>query len=311
MKIAVCFSGQYRTAKECAPNLKKFFSSQKHEVDFFIHTWDTTSYKNFNGTNVYPQRDRFITEEEIEFLKKTYEPKGIKVESHSNYINKYVNNGFGGGLELWYSFYKSMSLKKMFERKNNFRYDVVIKIRLDCMFENINNFDNHITDILSKPKNTIATFFKYASDWKDRLTTISANDVFFIGTSVTMDMYSNFFIDKKNYDKKNNTELCNNIGYGYTQYMHTFFKNIEVTYTIDDPFVLRDMYKHLAKEKFSKDCIEKISQLDGYYYSYYKSDPNGNFYVYKLFDKKITNFEDWTNKVYLDEYKGYKNSNLL
>ena len=52
MKIAVCFSGQFRTAIECAPNLKKFFSSKTHDIDFFIHIWDVTSCKNFNATTI-------------------------------------------------------------------------------------------------------------------------------------------------------------------------------------------------------------------------------------------------------------------
>lgn len=301
MKVAVCFSGQIRTAKECAPNLKAFFSSDKHEIDFFIHTWDNTSYKNFNGTNIYPQRDRFITEDEINFLKETYNPKVIKVESHSNYLKRFVENGFGNGLELWYSFYKSIILKKWYERNEKFKYDVVIKIRLDCMFKNIDNFDKHIEHILNTSDNTIATHFRYDSSWRSILNKISANDIFFVSNSKTMDLYSTFFIDKMKYDKITNPSFCKNDGYGYTQYMHTFFKNINPIPAFDEPFVLRDAYKHLAKQELNKECIKKISEADGYYYSYYKLEPEGNFYVYSLFDKYNTNFDDMHNPIYLDE----------
>ena len=102
MKVAVCFSGQIRTALECAPNLKRYFSSDKHEIDFFIHTWDNTSYKNFNGANIYPQKDRFITKQEVEFLKQTYNPKAIKIESHSEYLKKFVEKGWDEEKQMYY-----------------------------------------------------------------------------------------------------------------------------------------------------------------------------------------------------------------
>lgn len=303
MKIAVCFSGQLRTALECAPNLRKFFSSNQHEIDFFIHTWDITSYKNFNGTQIYPQRDRIVEDEEIQYLKEIYKPKLIKIENYSNYIKRYTNKGYGNGLELWYSFYKSISLKKYYERKYKFKYDFVIKIRLDCMFRKINEFDKHIELISNASTNSIATHFKYAFNWKTILTTISANDIFFISNSKIMDSYSTFFIDKIKYDKTNNTSYINNEGYGYTQYMHTFFKNINPIDAYDDPFVLRDAYKHLAKEELDTNTLSKIEEADGFYYSYYKNEPDKEFYIHTIFDKDVINFDDINNKIYLNEIK--------
>jgi hypothetical protein len=300
MKIAVCFSGQFRTAKECAPNLKAFFSSDKHEIDFFIHTWDNTSYKNFNGANIYPQRDRNITEQEIEFLKQTYNPKAIKIESHSEYLKKFVEKGFGSGLELWYSFYKSISLKKLYERKYNFNYDIVIKVRLDCMFKQF-DLDKQIEHIIKYPQNTIATHFRYDLNWKNILNKITANDICFISSSETMEKYANFFIDKRIYDKLNNPIECKNDGYGYTQHMHTFYKNIEVINMLTEPFVLRYAYKHLAKQKLNIDILSKMEKLDGFYYNYYKNQPHKQFYIHTIFDKEITNYDDMDNKVYLNE----------
>ena len=300
MKVAVCFSGQIRTALECAPNLKRYFSSDKHEIDFFIHTWDNTSYKNFNGTNIYPQKDRFITKQEVEFLKQTYNPKAIKIESHSEYLKKFVEKGFGSGLELWYSFYKSIILKKWYERKYNFKYDIVIKVRLDCMFREF-DLDKQIEYIIKYPQNTIATHFQYDLNWKSILTKISANDICFISSSETMEKYANFFIDKRIYDKLNNPIECGNDGYGYTQFMHTFYKNIEVTDMLTEPFVLRYAYKHLAKENLDINILSKMEKLDGFYYGYYKNEPHKEFYIHTIFDKKITNYDDMDNKVYLNE----------
>jgi hypothetical protein len=301
MKIAVCFSGQFRTARECASNLKAFFSSDEHEVDFFIHTWDNTSYKNFNATNIYPRRDRYLTEDDIEFLKETYNPKYIKIESHFDYLKKYVNKGFGNGLELWYSFYKSITLKKLYERKHNFKYDVVIKVRLDCMFAN-ETFENHINLVKNSTDNTIFTHFSYGLNWKNHLKDITANDIYFISTSQTMDEYAKFFVDKMNYDKNNPTSICENDGYGYTQNMHTFFKKLEAKRCYDNPFVLRDAYKELAKLSFDDDnTFLKMEAADGYYYTHYKTIPNQKCFVKTLPNEYRINLDDMYNKIYLDE----------
>jgi len=300
MKIAVCFSGQFRTAKECTPNLKRYFSSDLHEIDFFIHTWDNTSYKNFNGTNIYPQQDRFITNDEINFLKEVYNPKAIKVESHSNYLKRFVENGFGNGLELWYSFYKSITLKKWYERKYGFKYDIVFKIRPDCMFR-LFNLNNEINNIIQYPSNTLASHFKYDENWKNILTQISANDICFISNSKVMDEYAAFFVDKRTYDKKYNPMKCNNGGYGYTQFMHTHYKKLETTNMLIEPFVLRDAYKYLAKGALSDDTLNKIEELDGFYYTYYKTEPDRKLYIHTLLNQYNHNLDNFEKKIYLNE----------
>ena len=43
MKIAVCFSGQMRTALEANKSIIKFLGNQLPNVDFFFHTWDNKS----------------------------------------------------------------------------------------------------------------------------------------------------------------------------------------------------------------------------------------------------------------------------
>jgi hypothetical protein len=116
-----------------------------------------------------------------------------------------------------------------------------------------------------------------------------------------MEKYANFFIDKRIYDKVNNPIKCENDGYGYTQFMHTFYKNIEVTKMLTEPFVLRYAYKHLAKENLDINILSKMEKLDGFYYGYYKNEPHKEFYIHTIFDKKITNYDDMDNKVYLNE----------
>ena len=52
MKIAVCFSGQIRTAVENFINIKNFLGDIYNDCDFFMHCWDDCSYKTYNLSNI-------------------------------------------------------------------------------------------------------------------------------------------------------------------------------------------------------------------------------------------------------------------
>ena len=46
MKIAICISGQLRDSwRDCIPTWKNMFE-EKHQVDYFIHTWTNKTAPN-------------------------------------------------------------------------------------------------------------------------------------------------------------------------------------------------------------------------------------------------------------------------
>ena len=47
MRVAVCISGQSRTWKVAYKSILSFFDMGAN-VDFFIHTWDTNSYRDID-----------------------------------------------------------------------------------------------------------------------------------------------------------------------------------------------------------------------------------------------------------------------
>ena len=97
-----------------------------NDIDIFFHSWDVD-----------------LEERLVEL----YKPKGYRVEQQKKfYIPSYVGDTGGGyttqrgqaHYSRWYSFLKSNDLKKEYERKNNFKYDLVMQSRFDlCWLDKI------------------------------------------------------------------------------------------------------------------------------------------------------------------------------
>lgn len=107
-KVAICLSGQLRTGLKAHPSFVKFFSSLPN-YDVFYHTWE-------------------LSPTESSKLKELYNPVSCLEESS---LNRTDESSFGNML---YSILMANELKKRYEIKNNFRYDLVIKTRFDLVF---------------------------------------------------------------------------------------------------------------------------------------------------------------------------------
>ncbi len=141
MRIAVCFSGQWRTGNYCYENLKQFFGILYPYCDFFIHTWDINKQKCYNLSNVFSKETK-LTSNDINEIKNKYNPKKIIVDDYQIAYKELVKyepllyttvNIFDIVQPLWYSFYKSIQLKNEYEIDNGFKYDYVIKLRPDIL----------------------------------------------------------------------------------------------------------------------------------------------------------------------------------
>lgn len=192
-KIAVCLSGQARHWRLAAENIKKFFKYDTHhfhfngpiETDYFIHTWDTNTWRYPKSNhNVYEN----IKHNDIEDIRNEFNPKLIEQEEFNQ--EKYIR----AWDSMFYSFWKSVMFKREYEINNNFTYDVVIKARLDVIynpqqkinFQLINpGFNGLIPGICytSLPINKFTYEFNYNN----------FDDVIFYGDSRTMDIVSDLY----------------------------------------------------------------------------------------------------------------------
>ena len=228
-KIAVCLSGQARHWKVASENIKNFFNYDTHhfhfnvpiETDYFIHTWDTNTWR-------YPKTFHNIFENvrhnDIEEIKNIYNPKYIEQEEFDE--KKFIL----AWDPMFYSFWKSLMFKRDYEIENNFTYDVVIKARLDVIYnlqQKIKLHDikpslNGLTPGICYSSQPI-TKFSYEFNYNN------FDDVIFYGDSRTMDIVSDLYhtykikhSQQKRYDvaKSLNTDASLYYGPGCLLYDH-------------------------------------------------------------------------------------------
>lgn len=192
MKVAVCLSGHFRTFSDC----KKSFLDQidnPYQPDIFIHTWDELGYsRNGNYHNINERTQEIIDKNKnfgyslVEFMrdcgkidKTLYDDLNIKdivienyedvepliLEKASRVKNKYEMDHPPNFISSQRKAYLCNELKKNYESKNNFEYDIVIKCRPDLYYNYINLDLN--TTVLNTPiaqsYGTISDIFAYSN----------------------------------------------------------------------------------------------------------------------------------------------------
>lgn len=185
-RIAVCFSGQARYWKESAANIKRFFEFEhphpenglEVETDYFIHTWDTNTWR-------LPKTDHSVYEDvkhnDGEAIKEMYKPKDIIVE-------EYTKGKFKRSWDpMFYSFARSLMLKRDYELSNNFQYDLVIKARMDVVYNPAMGFP--LQRVWPGVCYTATPVSKFASEFNYN----NFDDVMFYGDSPTMDLISDLY----------------------------------------------------------------------------------------------------------------------
>ena len=146
MKTALLLSGQVRDAKNCFPTLKQHII-EPYQADVFIDTWVPDSH-------VLDHRGQLIADDlSTQEVLSLYKPKLAMFEDFNSSpffrrIKDYNidNRTAYDGSHAWetkienvfYMYYKVWTCfqnMKHYEEMNNFRYDRVIRMRFDLLFE--------------------------------------------------------------------------------------------------------------------------------------------------------------------------------
>jgi hypothetical protein len=143
MRIAVCLSGQPRFLDNGYQQIFEKIISKYNDVDFFIHTWWNDEL-NAKGAN----RNYTFKSDTLKLIMDYYKPRLILNEPQM-YFNIYNDVDYEtinpiSPYSMFYSIKVSNDLKSFYEKKNNFKYDVVIRCRFDIL---INRFDINLSDI--------------------------------------------------------------------------------------------------------------------------------------------------------------------
>jgi hypothetical protein len=174
MKIALCFSGQPRFIDQSYELILKNVI-QNYSVDVFAHLWFdnkliSAPYK-FGGNGGWEKQR--IEYNAIENFYNKYNPTLIKVEESKSFKNNFLKETYHGSLmrykrgsinnplepnfterdinnifSYYYSLNKVCLLKKEYEYTNDFKYDLVIRMRTDSLVHTKLNYSSVEDNVL-------------------------------------------------------------------------------------------------------------------------------------------------------------------
>jgi len=155
MKLALCLSGMPRHLEECFESIKENIINL-YDVDIFIDVWDDKISDDANYTNPQTGVRPIKTYKNMNLIYDLYKPKAYKIENYDqkrheafiNLIPELKETGIKNS-RFYSSYYKIFScknLKTSYEKTFNFKYDICMRIRLDCFILNKFIIPNTIKD---------------------------------------------------------------------------------------------------------------------------------------------------------------------
>lgn len=185
-KIALCMAGQMRTYKKCYGELKENIL-EPLEPDVFIHTEKNRGItKRASNQALDEAVESSITEESLTCL---YDPKEMEItepfsaEDLREFDNVRVPDTlieaepdhWQGNIPNFHGIYKCNGMKRNWEQRHGFKYDIVIRMRPDLFVP-----QNLPSEVLSNPDIL----------WHTQTTNSQVSDKFAISNSENMDYYA-------------------------------------------------------------------------------------------------------------------------
>lgn len=243
MRVAVCISGQLRNWQLAYQNHMWFWTSINRpniEVDYFVHTWD---YSLDRTASSKPYEERKVTSEEFEQFLGIYQPKKYIIDSKRQ-EDFYGNDHWSG---LFYSFVKSINLKREYELENNFNYDIVIKSRPDVVFHPRQHC--HIPKLENGAVHTT-----HGGLMPMECNMYNFDDCVFVSNSYTMDLLVNLYLYRQYKLRQTQAGVGNIHLFGPGTLMMEYFRD----YGITPLFGLLEWFEILIKAG----CPENLDLLN-------------------------------------------------
>lgn len=198
-RLAICLSGVPKLHNFSVESIRRYFNN----ADIFIHCWQLNLSDNpqLDRNDMSGNPSRYFSYNDLteKQLVDTYNPKKYKIESFSDKYdelkiikdrffknpNKHIGPWAAATslVSMYYSIYHANKLKTQYELKNNFTYDLVIRMRFDSQVFDWNDEYFPTDDTLVVPK-----YSKVPEEPADYL-----NDQFWIGNSSVMNKVCDIF----------------------------------------------------------------------------------------------------------------------
>ncbi len=161
-KIALCYSGQPRTWRQCWPSQKSFF--QEADVSVFMHLWEED-----------------VSTDDFQDLMVAYSPEDIEIEPRPNFSNlhreivlRFPWSPQVFTVDMAYGIKKAVQLSASSHRE----FDYVVRMRFDTLFQGEMNWTDLREDCLN------------VFDWGDPK---YLQDQFAMGASSILQSYGKFY----------------------------------------------------------------------------------------------------------------------
>jgi hypothetical protein len=127
MRLAIQISGEFRLLHFCLPNLQKNIVDvfPKTDIDFFIHTW----WKEDDEERDTSQKTMFVYGHGAGLS--IFKPRGYYLEQLENVS---FLQGKSRATLMFYSILRANEARKEYEHMTETKYDLVMRYRTDCMF---------------------------------------------------------------------------------------------------------------------------------------------------------------------------------
>lgn len=223
MKTAICFSGAIRSFNTCIPSIMKYLIEPVkqytgEEPDIFVHMWNiteidpkldvkfkirTTNSNNDDLINILKPKLCEIHEYDAEWQTKIISEIDMHtIDFKTPEDKQYAYNA----ICMYYKIMKACELKANYEKEHNFKYDVVIRARLDFILE-----DYVVLDWIKKDlsKSIVLPIDRF----NNKKPLLITNDKYFASTSENVDNMCNIYNFINQYHKSNvkieGQNLCN------------------------------------------------------------------------------------------------------
>ncbi|CAA9362241.1 MAG: hypothetical protein AVDCRST_MAG68-4540 [uncultured Gemmatimonadetes bacterium] len=174
-RVAVCISGLPRQYRQNLKLIRNFLADT--QADVFFHFWESPD-QDFIVRSLEPKAHQF---------EKPFDPADgplaldpARVKRREKFTSSQRD---GNSFAMFYGIWKANELKRAYEEKQGFRYDVVVRLRLD--FFSISTLGDVIARIRAQQAGLEGTLYV-----PDMAHSVGINDQFAVGSSQTMDTYS-------------------------------------------------------------------------------------------------------------------------
>ena len=256
MRIAVCLSGQLRNWELGWSNQKWFWSTANNknvQVDYFAHTW---SYSTDRTGVSQPYENRDVSVEEFRRFSSFFTTKKSLLESTPQ--NTFYNNDHWTG--LFYSFVKSVMLKREYELEHGFEYDVVVKSRPDVVFN-----PKLLCWLPDKLDNSVI-FTTHGGLMEMEFNMQNFNDCVFLSNSYTMDLLINL-VHYRQRKIRHPEENVHPLGPGVL--MHEYFRDYGITPRFNGLLWNEVLLKLGCPENLDLFDKEQFKEMEKYFREWY------------------------------------------